>query len=239
MNAVRPIPLRPDAPDEELMRQLAAGQQEALGPLYARYAPLIYGLGVRSLDAPAAEEVVQDVLLSVWRAAGTYDPERGAVRSWVLQIAHYRILNELRRRSRRPKVEPDPEGLRLLELPDREPDPAELAERAESRAAVRAALAAALCLCAAARGSLPPQWPGRRPTHLRGRVFLLHLDDAGPAARLPRTPPPAYPRLSLDSFKQPVTLCRFPDRLPETIRLGSHCIKRIHGNHSGVPYVRD
>ncbi len=140
MNAVQPIPLRPDAPDEELMRQLAAGQQEALGPLYARYAPLIYGLGVRSLDAPAAEEVVQDVLLSVWRAAGTYDPERGAVRSWVLQIAHYRILNELRRRSRRPKVEPDPEGLRLLELPDREPDPAELAERAESRAAVRAAL---------------------------------------------------------------------------------------------------
>ncbi|HLZ70765.1 MAG TPA: sigma-70 family RNA polymerase sigma factor [Dehalococcoidia bacterium] len=140
MNAARPIPLRPDTPDEELMRQLAAGHQEALGPLYARYAPLIYGIGVRSLDGPAAEEVVQDVLLSVWRAAGSYDPQRGAVRSWVLQIAHYRILNELRRRSRRPQAEPDPEGLRLLELPDREPDPAEMAERAESRAAVRAAL---------------------------------------------------------------------------------------------------
>ncbi|HEY7293930.1 MAG TPA: sigma-70 family RNA polymerase sigma factor [Dehalococcoidia bacterium] len=140
MNAVRPIPLRPDTPDEELMRQLAAGQQEALGPLYTRYAPLIYGLAVRSLDGPAAEEVVQDVLLSVWRAAGAYDPARGAVRPWLLQIAHYRILNELRRRSRRPQAEPDPEGMRLQELPDREPDPAELAERAESRAAVRAAL---------------------------------------------------------------------------------------------------
>lgn len=140
MNAARSIPLRPDAPDEELVRQLAAGRQEALGPLYARYAPLIYGLAVRSLDGPAAEEVVQDVLLAVWRAAGSYDPQRGAVRPWVLQIAHYRILNELRRRSRRPQAEPDPEGLRLLELPDREPDPAELAERAESRAAVRAAM---------------------------------------------------------------------------------------------------
>lgn len=140
MGAVRPMSLPQGASDEELIRQLAAGRQEALGPLYGRYAPLVYSLAVKSLDRPAAEEVVQDVLLAVWRAAATFDPERGAVRSWVLQIAHYRILNELRRRSRRPRIEPDPDGLRLVEAPDPDPDPAELAARQADRAAVRSAL---------------------------------------------------------------------------------------------------
>ena len=39
-----------DTSDEELMRQLAGGRREAIGPLHARYASLIYGLAARSLD---------------------------------------------------------------------------------------------------------------------------------------------------------------------------------------------
>jgi RNA polymerase sigma factor (sigma-70 family) len=142
MGAVRPLREHQDASDEELMHHLAAGQQEALGPLYSRYAPLVFNLAAKSLDHAAAEEIVQDVLLSVWRGAASFDPERGAVRPWLLQIAHFRIINELRARSRSPRVDPDPEGLRLVELPDPAPDPAELAWREEHREAVRLALAA-------------------------------------------------------------------------------------------------
>ena len=119
------MPPDEDCSDEELMCQLAAGAQEALGPLYSRYARLIFHLAARTLDRPAAEEIVQDVFLVVWRQAATFDPTRGLFRPWVLQITHFRILNELRRRSRQPQLELDPDGLHLASLPDDSPEPAE------------------------------------------------------------------------------------------------------------------
>jgi len=56
-----------------------------------------------------------------------------------LQIAHFRILNELRRRRRRPFVQPDPEGLLLASLSDDGPEPEELAWRASLRAGMQSA----------------------------------------------------------------------------------------------------
>jgi len=140
MDAVGPAPPHQDTSDEELMAQLAAGRQEALGPLYARYAPLVFNLVAQTLDRAAAEEIVQEVFLAVWRQAATFDPGRGPFRPWVLQIAHYRILNELRRRSRRPPLEPDPEGEYLAAVPDPDPEPAEAAWREYQRSVVRAAM---------------------------------------------------------------------------------------------------
>src|SRR6476660_7299349 len=138
-NGFHPMPADSDTSDEELMQQLAAGQQEALGPLYSRYARLIFHLAARTLDRPAAEEIVQDVFLAVWRRADTFDPGKGAFRPWVLQIAHYRILNELRRRSRQPQIDPDPEGAQLAGLLDESPEPAEVVWQDYRRAALQAA----------------------------------------------------------------------------------------------------
>jgi RNA polymerase sigma factor (sigma-70 family) len=78
--------------------------------------------------------------MSVWRKADTFDPKRGGFRPWVLQIAHFRILNELRRRSRRPQVDADPEGDLLQDLPDTNAEPIEAAWEAYRREAVRAAV---------------------------------------------------------------------------------------------------
>jgi RNA polymerase sigma-70 factor, ECF subfamily len=140
VGSVRATPERREATDEELMQQLAAGHQEALGPLYTRYAARIFALVSQSLERQTAEEIVQDVFLAVWRKAETFKPERGTFKPWVFQIAHYRILNELRRRSRQPEFEPDPEGERLAGMPDPGPTPEEAAWRAEDRARLRAAL---------------------------------------------------------------------------------------------------
>jgi RNA polymerase sigma-70 factor, ECF subfamily len=131
------------APDEvsdvELVRQLASGGQEALGPLYARYAPLVFGVAAHSLDTAAAEEIVQDVFLAIWRKAESFDPEQGAFRAWLLQLVHWRVLNELRRRNRRPRVEADEDGLESL--PDQlEPDPAERLSHEERRKVIRSAM---------------------------------------------------------------------------------------------------
>ncbi len=122
------------------MQQLAAGRQDALGPLYTRYAARIFAMASQSLDRSTAEEIVQDVFLSVWRKVGTFSPERGTFRPWVFQIAHHRILNELRHRSHQPQLEPDPEGERLAGMPDPGPTPEEAAWRAEDRASLRSAL---------------------------------------------------------------------------------------------------
>jgi RNA polymerase sigma-70 factor, ECF subfamily len=128
--------------DEELMQQLAAGRQNALGPLYSRYAARIFSLAGRSLDRATAEEVVQEVFLAVWRKAATFAPELGTFRAWLFQIAHYRILNELRRRSRRPQLEEDPDGLRLEQSPDPMPGPDEVVAREAERVEIREALEA-------------------------------------------------------------------------------------------------
>jgi RNA polymerase sigma-70 factor (ECF subfamily) len=125
--------------DAELVQQLASGGQEALGPLYARYAPLVFGVAAQSLDPAAAEEIVQDVFLAIWRKADSFDPEQGAFRAWLLQLTHWRVLNELRRRNRRPHVAADDDG--LDSLPDQlETDPADQVSHEEQRRVIRSAM---------------------------------------------------------------------------------------------------
>ena len=127
-------------PDEELMRELAAGREEAIGPLYARYARILFGMAAQALDRATAEEIVQDVFLAAWKNASSFDPSRGPLRPWLLQIAHFRIANELRRRSRRPNTRADVGEEGLEELPDPAPDPTERIRVEHRRAALRSAL---------------------------------------------------------------------------------------------------
>jgi RNA polymerase sigma-70 factor, ECF subfamily len=120
------------------MRELARKNSQALQPLFTRYAPLVFHIASQSLGAAAAEDIVQEVFLSVWRKADTFDPRKGGFRPWLLQIAHYRVLNALRARSRRPQADLDPD---LLEtIPDADGEPLEAAWQSYRRQAVRAAV---------------------------------------------------------------------------------------------------
>jgi RNA polymerase sigma-70 factor, ECF subfamily len=129
-----------DRNDEELMSELAAGRREALGPLHGRYASLVFGLAARSLDRASAEEITQEVFLTVWQKAATFDPARGTFRAWVSQITQTRVVNELRRRGRRPRATSDSNGTGSENLADSEPGPAEAVWREHRRAVVRAAV---------------------------------------------------------------------------------------------------
>ena len=131
--------------DAECLLLLAEGNQEALQPLFTRHAPLVHHLASQSLGPNSAEDIVQDVFLTVWRKAAAFDPGRGSFRSWLLQIAHFRILNELRRRSRRPKIDPQTDGKTIEEWEDEDGGPPEEAWQEFRREAVRAAV-----------GRLPP-----------------------------------------------------------------------------------
>ncbi|MBV9899056.1 MAG: sigma-70 family RNA polymerase sigma factor [Chloroflexi bacterium] len=126
--------------DEELMRDLASGQQDALGPLYGRYASLVFQIAVHSLDRPAAEELVQEVFLTIWRGAASFDATQGAFRPWLLRLTHWKILNELRRRRRRPSETGDEDPLE--QVVDRAPGPEERAFQVEHETIVKTALEA-------------------------------------------------------------------------------------------------
>src|SRR5579859_6058709 len=128
--------------DDELMRDLAHGREEALGPLYSRYASLVFHLANQSLDRPAAEEIVQEVFLTIWRGAASFDPEQGGFRPWLMRLVHWKILNELRRRRRRPAEEKDQasDEDRFQQLPDAEPGPEELAWQNEHGKIVHSAI---------------------------------------------------------------------------------------------------
>lgn len=128
--------------DEQLMQYLASGQQEALGPLYSRYASLVFHLGVQSLDQAAAEELVQDVFLTIWRGADNFDASQGSFKAWLLRLTHWKILNELRRQRRRPNTADGGDEDHVAELVDAEPGPEEHAWQTDTEAIIRSALEA-------------------------------------------------------------------------------------------------
>jgi len=175
------------ASDEALMAELAAGKQDAIGALYARYAPTVLGMAAQAVGRPAGEEIVQDVFLAVWKGARTFDPSRGSVRPWLLQIAHYRIANELRRRSRRPRIQEDPEGERLAAVPDPGPSQSEEVWNAYRHAALRRALE-----------ELPP--PQRQALGLAFFEQLSH-DEIAEALSLPLGTAKSRIRLGLRSLR--------------------------------------
>ena len=82
----------------ELIGRVAAGEEAALEELYHRYSGPLYALAVQvALTDRFAQEVVQDVFLTLWRQAGRYDPERGAVSSWLFALTRNKAIDLLRR----------------------------------------------------------------------------------------------------------------------------------------------
>ena len=88
---------RADADLDTLLTHVAKGDQAAFEALYDQLGSSVYGLVRRVLRNPSqAEEVAQEVLLEVWRAASRFDPARGSAATWVLTIAHRRAIDRVR-----------------------------------------------------------------------------------------------------------------------------------------------
>ncbi|MBJ7598688.1 MAG: RNA polymerase subunit sigma-24 [Candidatus Nephthysia bennettiae] len=92
--------------DPEMVSGLAAGEVEVLRTLYQRYGTLAYSLAVRMLgDHGRAEDVVQDAFIKVWTSAGSFDPNRGTLRTWLLTTVRHRAIDYLRGRPGRERKE--------------------------------------------------------------------------------------------------------------------------------------
>ena len=85
--------------DPELFARIAAGDRDAFGLFYDRYAPVLFGFCVRILkDARDAEDVLQEAFVQVWRDARRFDATRASVKTWLFTIARSRALDRWRSR---------------------------------------------------------------------------------------------------------------------------------------------
>jgi RNA polymerase sigma-70 factor (ECF subfamily) len=85
--------------DQHLMRSFAARDPGAAEVLYGRFAGRIYGLGLVMLgNDAAAQDLVQDTFVKLWRSAVRYDRSRGKLETWVLLMARSLAIDAIRRR---------------------------------------------------------------------------------------------------------------------------------------------
>jgi RNA polymerase sigma-70 factor (ECF subfamily) len=124
--------------DEALVARLARQDETALRELHHRYAALVFTVAARFVGSTSAEEVVQDVFVTLWTKHASFDPARGAFKPWLVQITRRRALNAIR--SAKGEGAHDGEALGDLEADTVAPDEARWI--AHRQAVIRAAVEA-------------------------------------------------------------------------------------------------
>ena len=104
--------------EHDVKARLIARDPSALSELYDQFGSYVYGLAARVIgDRRAAEDVSQDVFLSLWERPDAFDPERGKLRTFVGTLAHRRAIDHVRREeARRRRAAKDAAG--VLPIPD-------------------------------------------------------------------------------------------------------------------------
>ncbi len=125
--------------DEDLMALVRHGEARAFEVIYDRHCGVAFSLAYRMCGTrAAAEDVVQESFLSLWRSGARYDRTRGSVRTWVLRIVHNRAIDSLRRSVNHDRRRAGDEGIEeRFEAPEH--TEVEVARRDEARE-IRAAL---------------------------------------------------------------------------------------------------
>jgi RNA polymerase sigma-70 factor (ECF subfamily) len=86
--------------DEELVQLIRDGDTSAFSVIYDRHSSVAFSLAYRMVgQRGAAENVVQESFLSLWRAIERFDADRGTLRTFLLGIVRNRAIDGLRRAS--------------------------------------------------------------------------------------------------------------------------------------------
>jgi RNA polymerase sigma-70 factor (ECF subfamily) len=91
--------------DQELLKQIENGMEEALAALYDRYGGLVFSVALRIVqDRLSAEEITLDIFKRAWHSSHTYRPEKARVGTWLASMARNRAIDYLRREKARPNM---------------------------------------------------------------------------------------------------------------------------------------
>ncbi|SRR6266700_4334592 len=127
--------------DEELISAICKGEEYAIEMLYERYHRYAYALAYRILRDPvAAEDIVQDAFLSIWRKASSYQMQHGSVHSWLQAIVHHRAIDKVRAAVHRDHQWTSLQADDEQDLPSEQSDVWEQAWQGEQRRIIRAVL---------------------------------------------------------------------------------------------------
>lgn len=124
----------------EAMAQLAGGDRSALERVYQATSTKLFGICLRILgDRGEAEDALQDVYVSLWQRAKSYDPERASPISWLAVFARNRAIDRLRKGKVRSGAVAVDEA---AEIPDRLPLADAMLESSERSARIHHCIAA-------------------------------------------------------------------------------------------------
>lgn len=88
----------PSPTDEELMAAIQEEKPEALETLYLRHGTLLKSAVTKIIhDEHAAEDLLQEVFLEIWRLAKRYSPEKGLALGWMMTLTRRRAIDRLRK----------------------------------------------------------------------------------------------------------------------------------------------
>ena len=80
--------------DTQHILAVGAGDEAGLEAIYDRYAQRIYSLATSVLkDEGLAEDAVQEVFANIWRKAESYRPEMSAPGTWIMSVAHHKVVD--------------------------------------------------------------------------------------------------------------------------------------------------
>lgn len=140
-----------DDVDRRIDVAFASGGDGVLKDAYDRYSSLVFSFCRRSLAADLASDATQDTFVSAWRSRSSYDESKGSVAGWLVGIARFKVIEQLRRAGR------DSGGVAVAGQHPRQHDPDEL-----DRVADRMLVAEAL---------------DQLPTRVRSVVEMAFLED--------------------------------------------------------------
>lgn len=122
----------------ECLRSIAASQDRAaFESLFRHFAPRIKAYLLKSGgDSAAAEELMQETMVTVWRKAVQFDPAKSSASTWIFTIARNLRIDAFRR-ERRPELDPNDPAL----VPSSDPDPHIAMEAQQAAERIRAAMA--------------------------------------------------------------------------------------------------
>jgi RNA polymerase sigma-70 factor (ECF subfamily) len=96
----------PTADDSFLLGRIQRGDEGAMASLYDRYSRVVYSVALRVLrDPAAAEDVLQDIFMQIWRKPDSFVSTRGSLAGWLAVIARNRSIDSLRRRKPQDSVD--------------------------------------------------------------------------------------------------------------------------------------
>ena len=94
------------ATDLSLVARVRARDESAMATLYDRYSSLVYAVALRVLgETGAAEDVLQEIFLQLWRKPAAFDSARGSMGAWLSVIARNRSIDALRKRKPETDIE--------------------------------------------------------------------------------------------------------------------------------------